>query len=97
MNEETFKIAQAEGEQTGGLQINVTSDIGLIPIKNAVISISYTGTPEATLETLETDISGQAEEVQLSAPPPPARIYPFPMFPVLSPAFPYMQWKSRHS
>ena len=69
MNEETFKIAQAEGEQTGGLQINVTSDIGLIPIRNAVISISYTGTPETTLETLETNISGQAEEVQLSAPP----------------------------
>lgn len=69
MNEETFKIAQAEGEQTGGLQINVTSDIGLIPIRNAVISIAYTGTPETTLETLETDISGQAEEVQLSAPP----------------------------
>lgn len=69
MNEETFKIAQAEGEQTGGLQINVTSDIGLVPIRNAVISISYTGKPETTLETLETDISGQAEEVQLSAPP----------------------------
>ncbi len=69
MSEETFKIAQTEGEQTGGLQINVTSDIGLIPIRNAVISISYTGTPETTLETLETDISGQAEEVQLSAPP----------------------------
>ena len=69
MNEETFKMAQTEGEQTGGLQINVTSDIGLVPIRNAVISISYTGTPETTLETLETDISGQAEEVQLSAPP----------------------------
>ena len=69
MNEETFKSAQAEGEQTGGLQINVTSDIGLVPIRNAVISVSYTGTPETTLETLETDISGQAEEVQLSAPP----------------------------
>ena len=69
MNEETFKSAQAEGEQTGGLQINVTSDIGLVPIRNTVISVSYTGTPETTLETLETDISGQAEEVQLSAPP----------------------------
>ena len=69
MNEKTFKMTQAEGEQTGGLQINVTSDIGLVPIRNAVISISYTGTPETTLETLETDISGQAEEVQLSAPP----------------------------
>ncbi|MDE7017378.1 MAG: carboxypeptidase-like regulatory domain-containing protein [Lachnospiraceae bacterium] len=69
MNENTFQSAQAEGEQTGGLQINVTSNIGLIPIQNAVISISYTGEPETTLETLRTDISGQAEEIQLSAPP----------------------------
>ena len=69
MNGKTFKMAQGEGEQTGGLQINVTSDIGLIPIQNAVISIAYTRTPETEVEKLETDISGQAEEVQLSAPP----------------------------
>lgn len=69
MNGKTFKMAQAEGEQTGGLQINVTSNIGLIPIQNAVISIAYTRTPETEVETLETDISGQTEEVQLSAPP----------------------------
>ena len=69
MDVKTFRNAQMEGEQTGGLQINVTSNIGLIPIQNAVISIAYTGTPETTLETLQTDISGQAEEVQLSAPP----------------------------
>ncbi|MCH5255863.1 MAG: peptidoglycan-binding protein [Lachnospiraceae bacterium] len=54
---------------TGGLQINVTSDIGLIPIQNATITISYTGTPETVLERLETDSSGQAQEIQLSAPP----------------------------
>ncbi|MDE7283715.1 MAG: peptidoglycan-binding protein [Lachnospiraceae bacterium] len=58
-----------EGETTGGLQINVTSDIGFIPIQNAVISIAYTGTPGTTLETLQTDSSGQAQEVQLMAPP----------------------------
>lgn len=69
MDGKTFRFAQMEGEQTGGLQINVTSDIGLVPIQNAVISIAYTRTPETTLETLQTDISGQAEEVQLSAPP----------------------------
>ena len=69
MHGKMFKMAQAEGEQTGGLQINVTSDIGLIPIQNAVISIAYTRTPETEVETLETDISGQTEEVQLSAPP----------------------------
>lgn len=69
MIEKAFKTAQTEDGQTGGLQINVTSDIGLVPIENAVISISYTRTPESALETLQTDNSGQAEEVQLMAPP----------------------------
>ena len=69
MSEKILRSAQLAGEQTGGLQINVTSDIGLIPIKNAVISIAYTGVPETTVEKLETDISGQAQEVQLAAPP----------------------------
>ena len=69
MDAKTFRSTQMEGEETGGLQINVTSDIGLIPIQNAVITIAYTGTPETTLETLQTDSSGQAEEIQLSAPP----------------------------
>lgn len=69
MSEKIVKSAQMEGTQTGGLQINVTSNIGLIPIKNAVISIAGTKTPEETIEKLETDISGQAQEVQLSAPP----------------------------
>lgn len=69
MNPKAIKGAQMEGETTGGLQINVTSDIGFIPIQNAVISIAYTGTPGTVLETLQTDNSGQAEEVQLMAPP----------------------------
>lgn len=69
MNQKAIKSAQIEGELTGGLQINVTSDIGLIPIQNAEITISYTGTPQTVLERLETDSSGQAQEVQLSAPP----------------------------
>lgn len=69
MNPKAIKSAQTEGETTGGLQINVTSDIGFIPIQNAVISIAYTGTPGTTLETLQTDSSGQAQEVQLMAPP----------------------------
>ncbi|MDE6748337.1 MAG: peptidoglycan-binding protein [Lachnospiraceae bacterium] len=69
MNPKAIRSAQMEGETTGGLQINVTSDIGFIPIQNAVISIAYTGTPGTTLETLQTDSSGQAQEVQLMAPP----------------------------
>lgn len=69
MNPKAIRSAQMEGETTGGLQINVTSDIGFIPIQNAVISIAYTGAPGTTLETLQTDSSGQAQEVQLMAPP----------------------------
>lgn len=69
MDQKALKSAQTEGELTGGLQINVTSDIGLIPIQNATITIAYTGTPENVVERLETDSSGQAQEIQLSAPP----------------------------
>ena len=60
---------QAERTQTGGLQINVTSDVGLLPIQNAVITISLTGISEDTVETLQTDISGQTATIQLQAPP----------------------------
>ena len=69
MDQKAIKSAQTERELTGGLQINVTSDIGLIPIQNATITIAYTGTPETVVERLETDSSGQAQEIQLSAPP----------------------------
>lgn len=56
-------------ENMGELQINVTSTIGLIPIANATINISYTGIPENVVENLSTDISGQSEVIELSAPP----------------------------
>lgn len=71
LSEETpeERTGEQTGEQTGGLQINVTSNIGLIPIRNAVISIADTSAPETTVERLETDISGQAQEIQLAAPP----------------------------
>lgn len=69
MDQKAIKSAQTERELTGGLQINVTSDIGFIPIQNATITIAYTGTPEDVVERLETDSSGQAQEIQLSAPP----------------------------
>ena len=39
------------------------------PIQNAQVSISYTGVPENTLEKLQTDSSGQTEEIELAAPP----------------------------
>lgn len=69
MDQKAIRSAQMEGESTGALQINVTSNIGLIPIQNAVITISNTQTPENVLERLQTDSSGQAQEINLSAPP----------------------------
>ena len=54
---------------TGRLQINVTSAITSFPVADATISISYTGVPEATLEQLRTNSSGQTETIELDAPP----------------------------
>ena len=69
MEEPILKSMQSEGTARGSLQINVTADVGLIPIRNANITISYTGEPNSTLETLTTDSSGQTDTISLDAPP----------------------------
>ena len=61
---------------TGKLQINVTSSLGLIPIQDATITISYTGVPDVTIEKISTDSSGQTEMVDLPAPPPEYSLNP---------------------
>lgn len=53
----------------GRLQINVTANIGLIPIPGATINISPTGDADSTMETLTTDSSGQTDTVTLETPP----------------------------
>ena len=57
------------GVDKGKLRIAVTSEITYYPVADATISISYTGVPENTLEKLQTDSSGQTEEIELAAPP----------------------------
>ena len=69
MQKPVLKSKQNEGIDQGRLQINVTANVGLIPIQNANITISYTGEPDSTIETLTTDSSGQTETVTLKAPP----------------------------
>lgn len=69
MEEPILKSMQSEETDQGRLQINVTANVGLIPIQNARITISYTGEPNSTLETLTTDSSGQTDTVSLNAPP----------------------------
>lgn len=61
--------AQNAGPDTGRLKISVTSSLGLIPVTDATVKISYKGTPDSIIETLGTDISGQTEEIALPAPP----------------------------
>lgn len=53
----------------GFLQVNVVNMINNFPIRNAKISVSYSGTPDNTLEELTTNSSGQSEDIELAAPP----------------------------
>lgn len=69
MEEKILKSAQNAEDTTGRLQINVTANVGLIPIQNASINISFTGEPDSTVETLTTDSSGQTDIVNLKTPP----------------------------
>lgn len=69
MPENSLRAAQQDNSDVGGLQINVTSSLGLIPIQNATVTISYTGVPGVAIEQLTTDSSGQTERVELPAPP----------------------------
>lgn len=71
MSEKLLHAAQTpiDSPYAGILQVNVTSTIGLIPIRNATVTISYTGNPNSVIETLTTDESGQTEPIELPAPP----------------------------
>ena len=53
----------------GNLLLDVHSSLGRIPIKDATITLSYTGDPNNTLEEITTDASGQTETLSLNAPP----------------------------
>lgn len=55
--------------EKGKLQINVLTAVGAEPIKDATVTISYTGNPSQTIEEVKTDESGQTEVLELNAPP----------------------------
>jgi peptidoglycan hydrolase-like protein with peptidoglycan-binding domain len=69
MRQKSLRIAQDTASDRGTLQVNVTSQTGLRPIKDAVIRISYTGGPVGTIEELTTNESGQSEDISLETPP----------------------------
>ncbi len=66
---QTENNAAAGSDTIGRLQVNVTADVGQIPIENATITISFTGEPGSATERLTTDSSGQSETIDLRTPP----------------------------
>lgn len=58
-----------ESDSIGSLQISVVSTIGMIPVENATVTVSYTGDPDSPIQTLTTDSSGQTPAIDLPAPP----------------------------
>ncbi|MCH5341468.1 MAG: peptidoglycan-binding protein [Acetatifactor sp.] len=61
--------AQVSNTSSGSIKISVVSTMGLIPVVNASVTISYTGDPSSPLMELTTDSSGQTPTVELPAPP----------------------------
>ena len=53
----------------GTIKVQVTSAVGMVPVENARVTISYTGEPDSTLEQISTDGDGQSEVLSLAAPP----------------------------
>lgn len=60
---------QIDASNEGGLRIQVTSTLGLLPIADAAVTIYYTDNPDSPIQTLTTDISGQTPVIELPAPP----------------------------
>lgn len=59
----------ADTRYAGTIKISVISSIGMIPVENATVSVSYTGDPDSPIMVLTTDSSGQTPVVNLPAPP----------------------------
>ena len=65
----TLRMAQEEQPDKGRLQIQIISERQEIPVKGAVVEVSYTGLPEDTLEQVTTDGNGRTDTLELGTPP----------------------------
>ncbi len=83
MLQRQMHAAQNDYPDRGRLQIDVTSTIGFIPIKDARIEITLAGEPDTVIESLNTNESGQTEQIELPAPAleyslePPGDVQPY--------------------
>lgn len=73
MSDTDLKAVQESGtadtRYAGTIKISVISTIGMIPVENATVSVTYTGNPDSPIMVLTTDSSGQTPVVNLPAPP----------------------------
>ena len=58
-----------QGEDTGKLTVNVTSERDNRPIEGASVRITYNGQPDNIIEETTTNTEGQIPDVELNAPP----------------------------
>lgn len=68
-NNQLTAAQESNASSKGSLRVSVVSSLGMIPVPNASVSISYTGDPGEPLMQLSTDSSGQTPQVELPAPP----------------------------
>lgn len=54
--------------ENGKLRVEVTSTVGMRPVRNARVELSFTGEPGRVLEEVVTDESGRTETVEVEAP-----------------------------
>ena len=69
MQNRQLRAAQINHVDNGTMQVQVTSAVGMVPVEDARVTISYTGDPESKLEQISTDADGQSEVLTLAAPP----------------------------
>ncbi len=64
-----LRAAESNHVDRGTMKIQVTSAVGMVPVEDARVTISYTGDPEHALEQIVTNADGQSDVLELAAPP----------------------------
>lgn len=68
-NKKILYPAQMETQSLGQLEVDVTTEMGNLPLEGAVVDISTADQPEEILEEVKTNSSGQSTRVDLPTPP----------------------------
>ncbi len=58
-----------DGGSEGQLKVSVVSAVNHFPINHATVSIAETDEPDRTIEEIDTDASGQTQQISLPSPP----------------------------